>query len=97
MGRLLKPFQSAYWLILPFLLYFVPRLYWEKQFSRTKVLDISSIMSILHIYERNDEYVLQTRHFLTSINYDDRDLGAILLRHATRSKHQDTYFDLLLC
>jgi hypothetical protein len=47
------------------------------------------------IYECDNEYVLRTRHFLTSVKYDDRDLGAILLCHATRAKHRDNDFDLL--
>jgi respiratory burst oxidase len=48
------------------------------------------------IYEHDNKHVLQTRHFLTSVKYDDRDLGAVLLHHATRSKHRNADFDLLL-
>lgn len=48
------------------------------------------------IYEHDNKHVLQTRHFLTSAKYDDRDLGAVLLHHAALSTHRNTNFDLLL-
>lgn len=48
------------------------------------------------IYEHDNKHVLQTRHFLTSAKYDDRDLGAVLLHHAAFSTHRNTNFDLLL-
>ena len=48
------------------------------------------------IYERDQKQVLRVRHFLTSVKEDTRDLGAILLHHATRAKHKRTDFDFLL-
>jgi len=48
------------------------------------------------IYEQDDKHVIQVRHFLTSVKFDDRDLGAVLLHHAARSKHKHTDIDLLL-
>lgn len=48
------------------------------------------------IYEQDDKHVIQIRHFLTSVKYDDRDLGAVLLHHAARCKHKHTDIDILL-
>ena len=48
------------------------------------------------IYESDHQHILQIRHFLTSVKDDDRDLGAVLLHHATRAKHKTTNFDLML-
>ena len=48
------------------------------------------------IFEKDKSNMLQIRHFLTSVNYDDRNLGAILLHHATRAHHKRTNIDLLL-
>jgi respiratory burst oxidase len=48
------------------------------------------------IYESDHQHILQIRHFLTSVKDDDRDLGAVLLHHATRAKHKKTNFDLML-
>jgi len=48
------------------------------------------------VYESDQKHVLQTRHFLTSVKDDDRDLGAVLLHHATRAMHKQTDIDLLL-
>ena len=48
------------------------------------------------IFEADKKNVLQIRHFLTSMNHDDRDLGAVLLHHATRAHHRRTNVDLLL-
>jgi len=48
------------------------------------------------IYESDQKHVLQIRHFLTSIKDDERDIGAILLHHATRAKHMRTDFDIVL-
>ena len=48
------------------------------------------------IYKRDQKQVLRVRHFLTSVKEDNRDVGAILLHHATRAKHKRTDFDFLL-
>jgi respiratory burst oxidase len=48
------------------------------------------------IYASDQKNVLQIRHFLTSVKDDDRDLGAVLLHHATRATHKRTDFDLML-
>jgi NAD(P)H-flavin reductase len=48
------------------------------------------------IFEADKKNLLQIRHFLTSVKYDDRDLGAVLLHHATRAHHKRTEVDLLL-
>jgi len=48
------------------------------------------------IFEADEKNMLQIRHFLTSVKYDDRDLGAVLLHHATRAHHKRTEVDLLL-
>ena len=48
------------------------------------------------IYESDKKHVLQIRHFLTSGTTDDRDIGAVLLHHATRAHHKKTDIDLLL-
>jgi predicted ferric reductase len=50
------------------------------------------------IYENSDEQRdrLQIRHFLTSVKDDVRDVGTVLLHHATRAKHKQTDFDFLL-
>jgi len=48
------------------------------------------------VYESDQKHVLQVRHFLTSVKDDDRDLGAVLLHHATRAMHKRTDIDLLL-
>lgn len=48
------------------------------------------------IYKRDQKKVLQVRHFLTSVKDDDRDIGAVLLNHARRSKFQADSFDLIL-
>lgn len=48
------------------------------------------------IYESDKKHVLQIRHFLTSSTTDDRDIGAVLLHHATRAHHKKTDIDLIL-
>ena len=48
------------------------------------------------IFEADKKNLLQIRHFLTSVKYDARDLGAVLLHHATRAHHKRTNVDLLL-
>ncbi|CAB9524713.1 generating NADPH oxidase heavy chain subunit [Seminavis robusta] len=48
------------------------------------------------VYKSDQKHVLQVRHFLTSVKDDNRDVGAVLLHHATRAKHQTDGFDLLL-
>lgn len=48
------------------------------------------------IFELDERNVIQIRHFLTSVKEDDRDIGAVLLHHATRAKHHKTNFDLIL-
>ena len=48
------------------------------------------------IYESDQKHVLRIHHFLTSVKEDNRDIGAILLHHATRAKHKTADFDLLL-
>jgi len=48
------------------------------------------------IFDADQKNVLQIRHFLTSVKHDDRDLGAVLLHHATRAHHKRTNVDLLL-
>jgi hypothetical protein len=48
------------------------------------------------IYESDQGHVIQIRHFLTSVTDDDRDIGAVLLHHATRAQHKKTNFDLNL-
>jgi respiratory burst oxidase len=48
------------------------------------------------IYESDQGHVIQIRHFLTSAKDDDRDIGAVLLHHATRAQHKKTNFDLIL-
>ena len=48
------------------------------------------------IFEADKKNMLQIRHFLTSVKYDDRDLGDVLLHHATRAHHKRTGKDLLL-
>ena len=48
------------------------------------------------IYESDQKHVLRIHHFLTSVKDDDRDIGAVLLHHATRAKHKSADFDLLL-
>lgn len=53
-----------------------------------------SFMNELFLKDENN--VLQCRHFLTSMEEDHRDLGAVLLHHATRSKHRRTGHDLIL-
>ena len=48
------------------------------------------------IYDHDLTHCLQLRHFVTSIKYDDRDLGAVLLAYAANAAHQKTNIDLLL-
>jgi respiratory burst oxidase len=48
------------------------------------------------IFETDENRVMEVRHFLTSVKDDHRDLGAVLLHHATRSRHTRTSFDLIL-
>jgi respiratory burst oxidase len=48
------------------------------------------------IFESDNKHMIQIRHFLTSVKDDDRDIGAVLLHHATRAKHHKTNFDLIL-
>ncbi|CAB9515739.1 oxidase homolog protein [Seminavis robusta] len=48
------------------------------------------------IFEADPENRIQIRHFLTSMKQDDRDLGAVLFHHATRARHHETNFDLIL-
>jgi len=48
------------------------------------------------IFDSDQKNVMQVRHFLTSVKHDDRDIGAVLLHHATRAKHRKTNFDLIL-
>jgi respiratory burst oxidase len=48
------------------------------------------------IFEADAKNIIQIRHFLTSVKDDDRDIGAVLLHHATRAKHHKTNFDMLL-
>eukprot|EP00550_Attheya_septentrionalis_P000479 CAMPEP_0198281186 /NCGR_PEP_ID=MMETSP1449-20131203/1152_1 /TAXON_ID=420275 /ORGANISM="Attheya septentrionalis, Strain CCMP2084" /LENGTH=691 /DNA_ID=CAMNT_0043976841 /DNA_START=306 /DNA_END=2381 /DNA_ORIENTATION=- len=48
------------------------------------------------IFDSDQKHVMQVRHFLTSVKDDDRDIGAVLLHHATRAKHRKTNFDLIL-
>ena len=49
------------------------------------------------IFEADKKNLLQIRHFLTSVKYDNRDLGAVLLHHATRAHYRRTdNVDLLL-
>jgi respiratory burst oxidase len=48
------------------------------------------------IFETDKNRVMEVRHFLTSVKDDFRDLGAVLLHHATRTKHSRTSFDLIL-
>jgi NAD(P)H-flavin reductase len=68
-------------------------LYWTVR-DRSSFDWFSSLLE--DIYEHDKKHVLQTRHFLTSAKLDDRDLGAVLLHHATRAKHRADNFDLLL-
>lgn len=48
------------------------------------------------VYRQDKGHVLQVRHFLTSVKDDDRDIGAVLLHHASRAKHKADGFDLIL-
>ena len=68
-------------------------LYWTVR-DRAAVDWFTSVLD--EIYEQDDKHVIQVRHFLTSLKYDDRDLGAVLLHHAARSKHKRTDIDIVL-
>ena len=48
------------------------------------------------VYKKDQKHVMQVRHFLTSATDDHRDIGAVLLYHAKRSKHRSDNFDLIL-
>jgi respiratory burst oxidase len=48
------------------------------------------------IYDSDQNRVMQVRNFLTSVKDDQRDIGAVLLHHATRAKHRRTNFDIIL-
>ena len=67
--------------------------YWTVR-DRASFLWFTDLMD--DIFEAGKKHVLQIRHFLTSVKHDDRDLGAVLLHHATRNHHRRTNVDLLL-
>lgn len=67
--------------------------YWTTR-DRESFTWFTSLMD--DIFESDQKNVLQIRHFLTSVKDDDRDLGAVLLHHATRAHHKRTDVDLLL-
>ena len=48
------------------------------------------------IYEHDTRRRLNVYHFLTSVRFDDRDLGAVLLAHAANARHGRTDFDILI-
>jgi respiratory burst oxidase len=48
------------------------------------------------IYDSDKSRAMQVRNFLTSVKDDQRDIGAVLLHHATRAKHRRTNFDIIL-
>ena len=67
--------------------------YWTVR-DRSAFEWFSDIMD--RVYKHDKSHVLQVRHFLTSVKDDDRDIGAVLLHHATRAKHRADGFDLIL-
>jgi respiratory burst oxidase len=68
-------------------------LYWTVR-DRASLEWFSSLVD--EIYESDQKHRIQLRHFLTSVKDDDRDIGAVLLHHATRAKHKQSNFDLIL-
>jgi hypothetical protein len=68
-------------------------LYWTVR-DRAAFQWFSGLMD--EIFESDQKHVIQVRHFLTSVKDDDRDIGAVLLHHATRARHRQTNFDLIL-
>lgn len=68
-------------------------LYWTVR-DRAAFQWFSGLMD--EIFESDQKNVIQVRHFLTSVKDDDRDIGAVLLHHATRARHRQTNFDLIL-
>lgn len=68
-------------------------MYWTLR-DRASFEWFTSLMD--EIFESDQRNVIQIRHFLTSVRHDDRDIGAVLLHHATRAKHHKTNFDILL-
>ena len=48
------------------------------------------------VWEHDNENRLNIFHFVTSIKYDDRDLGTVLLAHAAYAEHKKTNYDFLL-
>jgi predicted ferric reductase len=68
-------------------------LYWTVR-DRSAFEWFASLMD--DIFESDKKNVIQVRHFLTSMKEDDRDIGAVLLHHATRARHRKSNFDLIL-
>jgi ferredoxin-NADP reductase len=68
-------------------------LYWTVR-DRSAFEWFASLMD--DIFDSDQKRVIQVRHFLTSMKEDDRDIGAILLHHATRARHRKSNFDLIL-
>ena len=67
--------------------------YWTVR-DRDSFLWFSDLMDA--IFEADKKNLLQIRHFLTSVKHDTRDLGAVLLHHATRAHYKRTNVDLIL-
>ncbi|KAI2498586.1 respiratory burst oxidase-like protein [Fragilaria crotonensis] len=68
-------------------------LYWTVR-DRSAFEWFASLMD--DIFDSDQKNVIQVRHFLTSMKEDDRDIGAVLLHHATRARHRKSNFDLIL-
>jgi respiratory burst oxidase len=68
-------------------------LYWTVR-DRSAFEWFASLMD--DIFDSDQKHVIQVRHFLTSMKEDDRDIGAVLLHHATRARHRKSNFDLIL-
>lgn len=67
--------------------------YWTVR-DRDSFLWFTDLMD--EVFKADKKHILQVRHFLTSVKQDDRDLGAVLLHHATRAHHRTSNVDLLL-
>jgi respiratory burst oxidase len=67
--------------------------YWTVR-DRDAFAWFANIMDDIFEYDKNR--VMDVRHFLTSVKEDNIDLGAGLLCHAVRAKHNRTRFDIIL-
>lgn len=65
--------------------------YWTKRESSSMFSDLME-----EIYNSDTENLIEIRHFITSVKFDDRDLGDVLFHHAANAVHAESDLDIFL-